>query len=541
MNENEKLTEAQDDTAGSSEKKKELRKLRFGSMSVITIVLVIAIVIVVNLMAGILARRVNTEVDLTPDKRYELTEETENSMKELDKEVEITVTCTKDEFEQYYTNYMMQMYYYYRGVALSAEDCPYEMVTKILERYQTAAAQGSGKITLRYVDMNSDPDVIAKYKKYYSGDIEPRSIIVYSNERVEMIDSAEIVSMFQPDGSSTSTNVSMTFAGESTITSAIMNVTDSHPIRVAYVSQMNGASVSEAQYEGIVTALKTFIAKNGYDCTDIDLAADGLDPADYDMVILPVPAFDLTPDMVTKLTDFLYNGGNYERDMLYIPSLMAVEMPNLDDFLADWSIEVGASVVMNDSDMQQVYIATFGTYDNALTVSIADSDSVGKLPNDSLPIVAPYTRPINVISKNNSAVVTPILTSGKSSYLVDLLTAKLGTDTGSFNAAVISKKETASGLDVLTSNVMVIGSSFFGDEGILAYSNSYNNANVLLNMLNTMTGKENAEAISEKALQQSYIAPSQSQYKAVRAVTVYVIPLLVAAIGVFILIRRRNR
>ncbi len=537
MNENEKLSGAQ----APEQQKKAHRKLRFGSMSLIVIVLVIAIVVVVNLMAGIFAKRVNTEIDLTPDKRYELSDESIAAMKDLSKDVEITVTCSQEEFEQYYTSYMAQMYYYYRGVALTSEDCPFEMVPKILERYQTAASQGSGKITVKYVDMNTDPDVIAKYKKYYNGEIEARSIVVYSDERVDIIDSTEIMSMFQPDSSTTSTNISMTFAGESIITTAIQNVTDSHPVRVAYASMMNGASISDTQFEGVSAAIRTFITKYGYDCTDIDIASDDLSPEDYDLVILPIPANDIAPDVVSKLTDFLYNDGKYGKNMLYIPSLFAVETPNLDEFLADWSIEVGDTIINDEKNMKQVYLATFGTYDNALTVSVSDSESVGTLPNSSLPVVSPYTRSIEIISKNSDAVASALLTSPKTSYLISLIDGTAGSDTGSYNAAVISKKEAADGFEVYTSRVLVLGSAFFADDGILANSSIYNNADVLLSTLNTMTGKEASAVIAEKALQQSYIAPTQSQYNAVRAVTVYVIPLLVAAVGVFVLIRRRNR
>ncbi|MBQ3855482.1 MAG: hypothetical protein II762_02190, partial [Ruminococcus sp.] len=97
------------DTAQAPEKKRNLKKLKFGSMSVAVLVLVIAIVIVLNLMANIMSKRYPMKVDLTPDKRYELTDESIQVLKDLDKDVEITVTSARDTFASM-ADYFQQMY-----------------------------------------------------------------------------------------------------------------------------------------------------------------------------------------------------------------------------------------------------------------------------------------------------------------------------------------------------------------------------------------------------------------------------------------------
>ena len=109
------------------------------------------------------------------------------------------------------------------------------------------------------------------------------------------------------------------------------------------------------------------------------------------------------------------------------------------------------------------------------------------------------------------------------------------------SAALLSSRSKADGLDVNTSNLLVLGSTFFADNALLTYSNTYNNANVLISMVNNMTGKENGVVIAEKALQQSNIAVTGTEGKVIRWIVIAVIPLIVALAGTIVLLRRRNK
>ena len=388
------------------------------------------------------------------------------------------------------------------------------------------AKQGKGSITVQYVDMNKDPDIIAKYRKYYNNDIPEGSIVVFSenngNGRVKVISQEEIVSMIKPSNTSTQTAVTMNFVGESTITSAILNVTDSNPIKTAFVSMMNGTSITGQGYESVNSNFMSFLSKNGYDCTEIDIASDSLSPEDYDMVVVPMPSVDFSADIIEKLSDFLYNDGNYERNMLYIPNLYVTDLPNISEFLADWSIQVEESAILDDTNWIETYLG-FNQNVN-IKLSVNDTDSVGTLPNESLPIVAPAT-----------SVAVSVLKSMDTSYDQD------NSDTGARDAVILSKKETSAGLDRYTSNLLVLGSSFMISDSILTQTNAFNNANVIIGMLNTMTGKEATAVIPEKALQQSLISPTSSEMNVIKIVVIYVIPAIVAVAGIVVFVRRKNR
>ena len=478
-----------------------------------------------------ISKRSPIKIDLTADNRYELSDESVDAIKNLKGDVEITVTFPKSDFASIGA-YYQQMYAQYYGINV---ETPYEMIPSILENYEMYAKQGEGSIKVQYIDMNKDPDIIAKYRDYYNNEIPEGSIIVFSgdgnNGRVKVISQEEIIGMIQPANTSTQTAVTMNFVGESTLTSAILNVTDSNPIRTAVVSMMNGASVSGQGYESATSQITEFLGRNGYDCTEIDIASDELNPDDYDFVVVPMPSVDFSADIIGKLGDFLYNGGNYQRNMLYIPNLYVADLPNISEFLADWSIQVGEDIILDDTN----WINISDLRNLNIKLEISDSDSVGSLPNETLPIVAPASKKLSVLTKNNDSVATSVLKSMDTSY------DQNNTETGARDVAVISKKETSVGLDTYTSHMLVLGSSFIMDSTLLNQTNTFNNANVIIGMLNTMTGKEASAVIPEKALQQALIAPTAHEMNVIKVFAIYVIPAVVAVIGVCVFVRRKNR
>lgn len=79
------------------------------------------------------------------------------------------------------------------------------------------------------------------------------------------------------------------------------------------------------------------------------------------------------------------------------------------------------------------------------------------------------------------------------------------------------------------------------DRTVIQQNSTYNNANVLLNTINTMTGKENGVVIPDKNLQQSFITTTTKQAKNIQIIVVWIIPIIAALVGVVVLLRRRNK
>ena len=299
---------------------------------------------------------------------------------------------------------------------------------------------------------------------------------------------------------------------------------------------MNGLAVYDEQtYANIVQSFESeLFAKNGYDTTDIDIAKDEISPEDYDMVVLLAPSVDFTEDIIKKFSDFLYNDGKYDRNMVYAPDVSKTDLPNISEFLADWSIKVENNIILDDTNAVQT--------SSQIILSVSDSEAVGTLPNDRLPIISQYTRELTPISKNNEAIVKEVLKSSAESYTADITKNKSEYgEKGERDAAILSQKQHSEEFAVYTSSLLVLGSPTMANPTFLQQTSSVNNANVLVNMMNTMTGKESSIAVPDKNLQTSFIAPTSKQLKRIYVVVVWIIPFIIAAVGVAVLLRRRNK
>lgn len=523
--------------SAAPKKVKSYRKLKFGSMSLITIAVVIAAVILANIMAGMLEKRAPLKLDITPDKRYELSEQTVDVLKNLEKDVEVTVTASKETFTAMAEQ--MKAYYLQYGVNV---DLPYDMIPGILDKYSMYAQQGKGSIDVKYIDINHDPETINKYKKYYTGDIVENNIVIYSGERVRVLTYNDIIDMIKSPQTGSTNNLQMNFAGESVLTSAIMSVTDSHPVKVAVGRTYGGNGLYEQNYETIVSSLTQFLTKGGYDCVDVDIATDALSPDEYDMLLIAVPSIDFSADVINKFSDFLYNGGKYGKNLFYIPNFSAMSLPNFDEFLADWCLQVEPSYIVDDKNSVQTPITSLGQLFDAPKVNINEPDYVGDVGNAALYTVAPFTRPVTVLSKHNTNVVKEILKTNDTSFLYDMQKEKADdSNKSAYNVAVLSTREQQSGMDVVKSNVLVVGSSFMFDNAILAYTTTYNNAEVILGMLNNISGKSAGVVIADKTLEQTVISPSMAEANVIKVLVIIVIPALVALAGVIVLLRRKNK
>lgn len=533
---------------GSGKKTGGIKKIKYGSMSVITIIIVTAIVIVINFMAAEMEKRSPMKIDLTGDKRYDLSEETIDVLKKLDKDVDILVTMPKSSFDTLAENqsaamsYQLQMMNQYYGTNYNDKvEVPYDMIPVILEKYEMYSKQGEGKgsVNVKYADLKVDPDAAAEYQANYSGgEIPSYSIVVASGKNVRVITSDEITGMLAVDEAAMQNNTfSLIFAGESKLTSHIMNVVDSNIIDVAIIKTANGQNIFRTDDAKLVDSIENeLLSKNGYSCTDVDIVTDELDTEKYDMVVIPLPQNDFTEDGINKLQDFLYNDEKYGKNLVFIPCYTNINSPNLDEFLADWSIRIDKTLIGDSKN----YMGQ-GGYQNIL-LSINDSESVGEVPNKSLPLIAPFSREITVLGKNNQNKVTEVLKSSQTSGILQLLAedAEYSEQAGSRNVAVISTREHAVDLDVYKSRVIAFGSSMMFYNEYIVQNNNYNNANVILNMLNIANGKEVSAVIPEKALQQNYIAPT-SKESAVIKVIIVAVAAGVALAGLAVLIRRRNR
>lgn len=521
------------------------KKLKYGALATTITIIFIAVIVVINLIAGILTDRKDLKIDLTEEGYYEVSQETIDYIKQIKTDVEIAVMAEES--------------------SLNTGNTYRKMVLETLDKYQ----QYSDHIKVNFYNVTTNPDVITKYSANYNGEITEGSIVVAANDRVKVMSINDLF-VIQSDyyGSYSITG----YKGEQELTSAVMSVTDANPQRVAFLSKYNGNAIYHSDNAYSVSALYTMMDDNGYQISEVDIMTDELSPEDYDMVVLPAPVNDLTQDSIKKLEDFLYNNGNLDKNMLYIADVYQYSTPNIDDFLEVWGIEIGSGIVYESSSDRSQYVTTMRGQLSAPLAVMADETYSEGLSNTKLPIVVPLSRPVNLLfDANVDRTTSALLTTTDTAFLyplemqtADEAAAKaeaaengdeeteeeteeptdFDPDTAEKSQqnvmAVASKSNTDSNNVTHTNNLMVIGGITILDQ-VLTYSNTYNNAEYVINAVNKMCGKDNGIIIAEKNISVQAIDVTAAKVKAIRNVVVIIIPLLIAVAGIVVFLRRRNR
>ncbi len=533
----ENAAEAAESKTEKTPKKKNAalrKKFKYGGLATAITCVVVAIVVVANVLVSKLVETYPVKLDLTESAMFEISEQTIEYVKSLEQDVNVTVLMDESNFQT-------------SGTYL-------KMVHEILERY----TQYSDKINLTYVDPTTNPDIVNQYQEHYSGTLTTGDVVIANAADPSKMRVANVDKMFTYDqekyyyymyyGYYTLEDCITAFTGEQDLTSALMYVTDANPVKVGVLSMANGEPLFNANGNAYSLAIFTQnLTKNGYDIEELDIYASEIDPAVYDMLILPAPVNDLTEDAISKLSDFLYNDGAYERDLIYFADISQSSTPRLDALLETWGIRVEKTVAIesDQAGAQIVSIISNGTavQVGAPTATIVDTSYSANLASTSLPIPAPFCRPITLLWESQTNGITSALLKTSDSVYLRELGEEEASDTdpdGAQTIAAVSKRRTSdSDGKVIESNIMVFSSMMLTDYYIMQ-DTAYNNAEYLMSAVNTMTGKGSGLIIAQKDLSKSTITIEQAQLNAVNIV-LYTIPLIVVVIGIVVFVRRKNR
>ncbi len=516
---------------------KRRKKLKYGILSVVISVVFIAIVVAVNLICGILDERYNWNIDLTSEGLYEIEDQTVEFLQKLNDDIKITVLANE---------------------AFFFEDANLKVLSETLSRFKT---ESNGHITVEYIDANKNPEAISVYKQNYTGDLQSGDVVIAKGDLVRVIAMSnggyrtngpttylfEQQSSFDP--ATYQQTSSLSFVGEQSLVSAIMGVTDLNPVKIGMIDMTNGMQIYDERDSYCFARIKELLDKNNYEVESVDIALSELS-ADYDVLMLCSPTNDLTEAQVQKITDFLNNDNKYGKNLMYFGSpFKSKSTANLNAFLELWGLKIGdAYISESDEVAAQVASIAVGTVGGIPVVKPnMEAELNAKYQNSTLPIIAPLCCPIERMFDQNSGRNTKaLLTTSETSFLypLDETASEFDPESAekaSYDVAVIADSTFTAGSDILKSQVTAFGSAWFLDYVVAASAGSYDNANYFINLLNTLTGKEAAMTIAEKSLNTTQITVSDSQSKAIRNVTVLIIPFAVAALGIVVYVRRKNR
>ena len=265
---------------------------RNGTYSVGLAVIVIAIAIVINLVAGQLPENVRN-IDISSNNLYDISSVSTKMLKKLDKKVDLKVIAEQDSVDT--------------------------RIKTFVKKY----AALSGKVKVEWVDSVLHPSVLQKYNT-------DGNVIVVSCDATGKSTTISFSDIIQSDYYSYYTTGSASessFDGEGQLTSAINYVTSEETSKI-YRTSGHGESTFSSSVSDLLT-------KNNLETEEINLSMNPEIPDDCDLLFLYAPTSDITDDEKTIIENYLNDGGK----VYLILGDTTADTPNLDGIMSDYGLK----------------------------------------------------------------------------------------------------------------------------------------------------------------------------------------------------------
>lgn len=499
--------------------KMDSRRFRYGSMATAITAVVAVLVVVLNVVVSLLADRFPINIDLTQNKLFSLSDNSVEIAKSINKDVQVIVFGSED----LYKNPNMGSDYY-------QVEALYKEIYKALQQY---TSYSGGKVTVKYEDLNLNPQLATQYNKY---EVTSGDILLLCGDRYQK---ASFNDMYEISGDGYTQAQTVSSKVEVTLASRIKNV-------MRDTVQVVTAFVGHEEDEDTVSALKSIYEANGYEFKELNLASSEEIDANTVAGLIVGPTKDFTAEEIERLQKWLDNDGKLDRNLMVFADFQA-ECKNLYEFLnVEYGLEVTDNLIMETSLTRTFRYSGYYPY-----ADTADTDFTKDL-SGSANVLTPLTRQIVTHKENNSEnslYNVPIITFPESAKLMKIKDAtdenasseddkSFAADAYPINGMAASVKWTYVDNEQVKTNVILSGST----QMILAASQAnVKNENVLMSALGAMTGVVDDINVSTKSLERDTITFSDSTTLIVGlGVFTVGIPVIILIICLVVFLKRRH-
>ncbi len=478
--------------------KKLLSSIKFTYYATTSIMLIgfIGTLIIINFLID----NMNWSFDLTKDKRFTITKETREYIRELDQDVEFLLFNTE------------------------IEDLP-DYLKRNIQQYVLL----SPKITLTVKDPDENPGIL---NRYGLRDQRGTFLVVEGEQRFRPISLDAVLSEY---GSGSGIL-------ESILTGAISYVTDKREIKVYFLT-----GHGEFSDHGDMEHVNSLIDYNGIVTEKLDLIRVDKVPEDALGVVIIGPANDITEDERNKLREFITKGGNLMamlRPDLGDPMVRVKtdQMPNLMDLLSLYGLEVMDDLVVEVSANHRLFQETGLIF----TPDLMESEITDSIRRDGSRLSFTESRSLMMKDTENEKVkIQPLaITSsnswGKTKDVLEIssLDFEEGDRRGPLNVAMASTLYLEDN-GVAQSNLILVGNVEALDSIYIERTGSLGNITFFVNSIKWLVDYTDTINITPKTLNLQFVTPSGNQLKIV-LIVVFAIPFILVGLGLFIW-RRRKR
>lgn len=493
-------------------------RFRRGGAAILLTVLFVVFVVLANLVAVVLTDRYAfLSPDLTANRIYTLSDVTLDLLDGLDEHVEIDIIATEAMCKN--PDISIDPYGH---IPLAAE---------LIDRY----AQHSSNIRIFYIDITQNPGFLDLVPEYRDS-IYDYSIIVRSEKRTRVTSFFEMLPSLTASAQTDSVSVDLASSlTETTISSLIKTVTlDTVPV-AAYLDSLGGGDS--------VGNLLDSLVLNGYEILTSSDFAFGYEPIpdEVQMVIIGSPEYDLTLNELSQLADFLDNDGKYGKSLLVFTSPYMPALPNLTSLLGEWGLELQRSTVYEGSSALVLPLQSADRF----YATYMDSEYIDDAVYAEKTVVSGALN-IGIAQQTlGNIVINGILSSSSSGFVSEPGTVFNAADYTAADGApryIMAQatlySDTAEGTrrsDVILAPSSLCDGSFFGASYV------YSNFPLLMNICNDRCGivSESLD-IAPKTLTSTDFSVSAASIVTVTVIFGYAVPLVIAAAGFVVYVRRRR-
>lgn len=475
--------------ASDKERKKRLKN---GSYSSVITVIVIVALVVVNFIVAALPTTA-TMADFSEQQMLSLSEQTKEITQALNEEITIYEVAQQGE-----ENSILQ---------------------ELVDKY----AALSDNITVEAVDTALYPTFASQYTTEGLAD---NSLIVESAKRFKVIPYDEIYVTETGTNEDGEQVQSTTFDGENQLTNAIDFVT-SDTLPVAY-------AVSGHSETAIPDALTTQIANQNIDVQTLDLVQAEELPEDCSALIFYAPMKDITEKEAALLEEFLNSGGG----VYVVTTWQAGSLDNLEGLLEKFGVSIGDGMIMEGD--------TNYTNQNAPYIIFAQLEShtiTDPLIESGLNVLVAQAQPLSFDTSVADVTGTRLLTTTGKGYVKSI------SDINSQNFVKEDEKATTQTIygvvekdngDEKSGKLAVCTTPMMFDDESNTYS-AGGNYDLVLNTIGWMCEHESAISIHSKSMDGTALQVSSAQANIWSAVLVAVIPIALLVAGIVVWVVRRRR
>ena len=474
-----------------------MRKLKYGGISTAFVALFVAVIILINILAGFLTERFSLKLDMTESGMFTLSDDTKELLSSLDEDITIYILSTRAAMEK---NIIM---------------------SKTLELIGRYGTESRGRIKHEFIDPNKNPAFFEKYTKARGA--KARALVIESPRRYIVVESDEFAYYMGEKNKN-----KVYYQGEELLSSAVMYVTS---------PEVSAAGFITGHGEQKPEALNAIFKGNNFEPREVDLLSQSI-PEDINNLVISAPVTDFSAEEIAMLDAYLKTA---ENNLYVLWSITTPSLPTLERYLSEWGIAFTPHVVC---DAESAYTSPLYVVPKLSSSDIVDKDEQGQMM-----IISPRTRPINILWQEKSYNrVIALLNTEKSAYgkLISAdkpivsLNRESGDERGPFVVGAVGERLITSDNGAGMSRIVAFGSYEIASEEVQSISRAFN-TRLLSEVVEYANPNTHTMQIMPKVEPSYDLNITQAQAKILFIVLIFVIPLLILAAGFFVFLRRRNR